>query len=159
FTVTARKHAVHVVRASTALSGLRNYPMRFALPLVARLPVAFAAVAVTLCGSAATAGAQGVATGTIKGTVLESPTQRPLADAQVIVQGIRRGGAASTEGTFTITGVNAGSVTLLARRVGYTAQTQTVTVTAGQTTTVVFHMRQAALSLDQVVVTGTANAT
>ena len=118
-------------------------------------------VATVLCCGATVAGAQGVAgsTGTIKGTVLESPTQRPLTDAQVLVQGTQRGGATSTEGTFTITGVSPGSVSLLARRVGYTAQTQTVSVTAGQTTTVVFHMRQAALSLDQVVVTGTANAT
>ena len=135
--------------------------MRFASPLVVSLPRALASVVAALCCVVAGAGAQGAtgATGTIKGTVLESPTQRPLSDAQVVVQGTQRGAATGAEGTFTITGVTPGAVTLFARRVGYTAQTQSVTVVAGQTATVVFHMRQAALSLDQVVVTGTANAT
>jgi TonB-dependent SusC/RagA subfamily outer membrane receptor len=106
------------------------------------------------------AGAQGAGpTGTIKGTVLELPTQRPLTDAQILVEGTQRGAATGPSGEFTITAVRAGSITIRARRVGFTAETQTVSVTAGQTTNVIFHLRQAALSLDQVVVTGTANAT
>jgi TonB-dependent starch-binding outer membrane protein SusC len=125
-----------------------------------QLPRALAGIAIALCCITTAASAQGGAagTGTIKGTVLESPTNRPLADVQILVEGTQRGAAAGTDGTFTINAVPAGAVSLRARRVGYTSEAQKVTVTAGQTVTVTFRMRQAALSLDQVVVTGTANA-
>lgn len=126
----------------------------------AELAAIITTVAITFLW-ASSASAQGNAsnTGTIKGTVVQATTQRPLDDAQVVVEGTQRGAVTSADGQFTITGVSPGPVALRARRIGYAAAVQSVTVTAGATSTVTFAMKEAALSLDQVVVTGTANAT
>lgn len=113
----------------------------------------------TFISTIASAQGRAAGTGVIKGTVVEAGNSRPLADATVSVEGTQRGGASDPSGTFTITGVNAGNVTLRVRRIGYSSVTQNVTVTAGGTATVALQLHPAALSLDQVVVTGTAGAT
>lgn len=112
-----------------------------------------------LCATATIAAAQGTNTGTIKGTVVEASSKRPMADAQVVVEGTRLGGVTNEQGSYTITGVQPGTVTLRVRRIGFASQTVPVTITAGGTATASFQLHSAALSLDQVVVTGTAGAT
>ena len=58
-------------------------------------------------------------TGTITGGVVDSATQQPLADVNVVVQGTQRGAVSGPDGTFTIGSVPAGSQILRARRVGF----------------------------------------
>lgn len=114
----------------------------------------------TLCTSATLAFAQGNPnTGSVKGTVADEATLHPLSDAQVSIEGSQRGAVTTQNGEFTITGITPGTITVRVRRIGYTSATQNVTVTAGGTATVTFRLHTSALSLDQVVVTGTPTAT
>jgi len=115
-----------------------------------------------LCAAApvaAHAQGAGTSTGTIKGTVVEATTSRPITDVQVSIEGTGHGAVTSQDGQFTITGITPGAVTVRARRIGFTSTTVPATVTAGSTTPVTIQLREAAISLDQVVVTGTAGAT
>ncbi|MHB1265821.1 MAG: SusC/RagA family TonB-linked outer membrane protein [Gemmatimonadaceae bacterium] len=59
---------------------------------------------------------------------------------------------ANTQGRYSIAGVPAGVQQVRARRVGYGASTQAVTVVGGQTSTVNFTLTQAATQLQEVVV-------
>ncbi len=95
-------------------------------------------------------------TGTIRGTVRNSGTNLPLGSAQLSVAGSRLGTMSREDGSFVITSVPAGSQTVQAHLIGYAAASKTVTVVAGQTVRVDLVLNQAAVSLDEVVVTGTA---
>ena len=95
------------------------------------------------------AAAQG---GTVSGVVTDGTNQQPISDAQVAVIGTQRGAATDRNGRFSITGVPAGTYQVRARRIGYTASTQTVTVGAGATATVNFTLGTSATQLDEVVV-------
>ena len=98
-------------------------------------------------------------TGTVRGTVTDAATTRPLIGAQVSVVGTGRGAITSGDGTFTITNVPAGQVTVRVESIGFRTVDQTATVTAGQTATVTFSLAQDAIGLDAIVVTGTAGRT
>ena len=98
-------------------------------------------------------GAQ-VPTGTITGRVVDSTTQQPLSDVSVVVQGTRRGAVTAADGTFAIVGVPAGSQTVRARRIGFSAPVQIITVPSGGTATVVFALDRRAISLEDVVTVG-----
>lgn len=114
-----------------------------------RCLVAFALVLIAV---PATASAQD---GTITGTVVEEGTQRPLVGAQVTVLGTTLGSLVNEDGRFMITGVPAGTREVRAVLIGYAAQTQTVSVVAGQTANVEFALGASAVALDEIVVTGT----
>ncbi len=106
---------------------------------------------------AAPMGAQdptGAATGTITGRVLDGPTQQPLADVSVLVEGTRRGAATRSDGSFSITGVPAGAHSVRASRIGYGAVSQAVTVTAGGTASVDFALQPLAIALGEMVTVG-----
>ena len=90
--------------------------------------------------------------GTISGTVVDASNQQPLQDAQVSVVGTQRGAATDQQGRFRITGVPAGTYQVRARRIGYTAVTQGVTVGSGATATVSFSLSVSATQLENVVV-------
>ena len=94
-------------------------------------------------------------TGTITGRIIETGTQRPLSDAQVVVVGTQRGALSNAEGTFRITGVQPGTVTIRAQRIGYSPATQTVAVTANAEATANFMLSPTAIQIDEVVVTAT----
>jgi TonB-linked SusC/RagA family outer membrane protein len=117
------------------------------VPRVSGLALAFVALAV----APRTTQAQ---QGTVSGTVLVEGAQRPLAGAQVAVEG-QTGVGATTDaaGRFRITGLTGTQVTLSARALGYRPETQTVTV--GKTD-VRFVLSTRAVELNQIVVTGTA---
>jgi TonB-dependent starch-binding outer membrane protein SusC len=104
----------------------------------------------------ALAGAQ--ATSTVRGRTIDSRTGNPIQSAQVSVQGTNLGASTDAEGAFTISGVPAGSRTLVARRIGYTPQRKQVTVGTG-VSDVTFSLEVTANMLEQVVVTGTATPT
>jgi TonB-linked SusC/RagA family outer membrane protein len=105
--------------------------------------------------SAATAGAQ---TGTIRGRVIDGGSQRPISDVQVTVAGTTLGAATNVNGEYTIANVPVGQRELVARRLGYTRRTQTVSVTAGSEARADFGLSLTASQLEAVVVTGTAGA-
>jgi TonB-dependent SusC/RagA subfamily outer membrane receptor len=93
------------------------------------------------------------ATGTVRGRVVESGSQRPIPDAQVSVVGSTQGGVTGATGEFVITNVPVGDRRLRARRIGFQAAEQAVAVTAGATARAEFTLSTAAAQLDQVVVT------
>jgi TonB-linked SusC/RagA family outer membrane protein len=95
-------------------------------------------------------------TGSIEGTVSSVAGARPLSDVQVTIVGTTLGARSDEQGRYRITAVPPGNQQLRAQRIGLTAVTRTVAVTAGQTATQNFTLAEAALSLDAVVVTGTA---
>jgi len=114
------------------------------------LAIALAFVAFSAAGVAAQN------TGTVTGLVRDAVSLAPLAGAQVSVEGTGIGGLVNNVGRFLLLNVPAGTQTINVTLIGYTAGSQTVTVTAGGTATVDFGLREQALSLEGVVVTGTA---
>jgi TonB-linked SusC/RagA family outer membrane protein len=95
-------------------------------------------------------------TGRIIGQVTAAATMRPLDGAQVVVQGLGLGGLTNAQGRFIILNVPAGTHTVRVESLGYSAEQQTVTVTAGGTAEVNFQLAQSAVALEELVVTGTA---
>ena len=94
-------------------------------------------------------------TGVVRGRVVESGSQRGVAEAQVTITGTTLGAVTNANGEFTISGVPAGTHELSVRRIGYGRRTQTITVAANATTSANFDVALAASQLDAVVVTGT----
>ncbi len=109
-----------------------------------------------LLTTSGTAFAQGV--GTVRGTVVDGTTRRPVDAAQVLVPGTDFGTVTNSSGQFELN-LAAGPYRLTVRRVGYRTTTEQLTVTAGQVTEIEFNMVVVAFSLDEVVVTGTGVAT
>jgi TonB-linked SusC/RagA family outer membrane protein len=93
--------------------------------------------------------------GTLSIRVAAEDTGAPLAAAQVTLPGTNLGGLTGSDGRLTIEGVRAGEVQIQVQRLGYATATRTVTVASGETVTVNFSLRQQALGLDAIVVTGT----
>lgn len=90
--------------------------------------------------------------GAITGQVLERNTQRPVADARVVVVGTQRSAVTDQEGRYVVRGVPPGSYDVRAQRVGYTPGVQRVTVEAGASATSNFGLGVSALQLEVVVV-------
>ena len=95
-------------------------------------------------------------TGTISGTVVGTGGQ-PIASAFVTLTQSNRTGVTNPRGQFTLQNVPAGAQEIEVSSLGYRAETQTVTVVAGQTVEVEFVLRVSAVALDEVVVTGQAS--
>ena len=100
-------------------------------------------------------GAQAQQQGSITGRVADAASGQPIASAQVNVVGTTLGAQTNSEGQYVIRGVGAGTVQVRALRVGYSEQTQSVTVGAGEQATANFQMRPVAVSLAPVVTTAT----
>ncbi len=98
-------------------------------------------------------------TGTIRGQVTDAVTMRPLAGAQVQVVGTTRGAVANAQGQYTISNLEPGSVTVRVQMLGYRFVEEEATVVAGETVVLDFSIRQAAVQLDEVIVTGVAGET
>lgn len=98
-------------------------------------------------------------TGTVVGQVVDAQSGRPLSDAQISVTGTGRGSLSNAAGRFTILNVPVGTQTLRVVLIGYAAQEQSVTVSAGQTATATFRMAQDAIALEELVVTGVGQET
>ena len=107
---------------------------------------------------AVTSGALEAQTGQIGGTVTNSGGGGPLGEVQVFLVGQEMGSLSRADGRFLILNVPVGTYDLRAVRIGYGSMTQSVTVTAGATTTSDFPLSTQALGLDEIVVTGTAGA-
>lgn len=108
-----------------------------------------ASLAVGLLAAATTpVAAQGV----VAGVVLDSASRVPVSGAQIQVERTTLGGLTSANGRFHIGGIRGDTATLVVRRIGYASLRRGVTV---NDTTVEFLLPPRAVSLDQVVVTGT----
>jgi TonB-linked SusC/RagA family outer membrane protein len=97
-------------------------------------------------------------TGTISGTIADS-TGVPIPNARITVDGATKAATSGSTGEFTLTGMAAGTYTVRARLIGFLEQSQSVTVTAGQMSSVTFRLGRTAVVLEQVVSTGYATQT
>jgi len=107
----------------------------------------------------ATAPALAQGTGVIRGTVADAVTQRPLATVQISVVGTNRGALSNAAGEFLILNIPAGTYEVRAEMIGHGTVTQEVTVREGAVSEVALTLSQAAIAMDEIVVTGTAGAT
>ena len=98
-------------------------------------------------------------TGTVTGQVTDAASGRPLESAQVYIEGTALGTLTNSAGRYLFVNAPPGTHTVIAELVGYRSGSETVTVTAGQTSTVDFGLSVTAIQLDQIVVTGTGVAT
>lgn len=97
--------------------------------------------------------------GSIGGTVTDAASGRPVPGAQVFIKGTNIGTTTGESGRYIIPNVAPGAKTVGVRQLGFAAQEQQVTVVAGQRATLDFALGTKAISLSEVVVTGTATAT
>jgi TonB-linked SusC/RagA family outer membrane protein len=95
---------------------------------------------------------------TIQGTVTDAASGTPIADARVSIVGSTLQGVTNLRGTYRIAGVPAGTVTLRVRRIGYKTIETGLTVAAGQAVTSDHALTASVVTLEEVVVTGTAGA-
>ena len=116
------------------------------------LPYAACCLLLTIT-RAAPAAAQ--ATGTITGSVAAAGSESPLASAQIAAQGTNRLTLSDVSGRFRLTGLPAGEVVLVVRRVGFRPLTQRATV---GTDGVRLVLSESPLELNALVVTGQAGA-
>jgi TonB-dependent starch-binding outer membrane protein SusC len=93
-------------------------------------------------------------TGRISGTVTDSASGQPVLSATVTIVGTQLAAVTNTEGRYTLANVPAGSAQVRVQRLGYAPRTQTVIVTAGQTTPASFTLAVQAQQLTAVVATG-----
>jgi hypothetical protein len=100
--------------------------------------------------------AQAAQSGTIVGRITDVRTGDPIQSASIQIEATRLGGITSADGRFRIANVPAGARNVVVLRLGYASARRTVTVTAGQEASVELALQASAVSLDQVVVTGTA---
>jgi len=95
-------------------------------------------------------------TGTVTGAVQDVVSQAPLAGAQVSVVGTSLGTLANNVGRYLIVNAPAGQQTIRVDLIGYGSVEMEVNVPAGGAVTADFDLRQDAIALEGVVVTGTA---
>lgn len=88
----------------------------------------------------------------IAGTVVEATSRRPLIGVQIQLEGTDRGTVTDNRGRFIFVDVTGTQATLRATMIGYRVLTQEVAV--GRTD-IVLTLSESAVTLDQIVVTGT----
>src|SRR5690554_3986576 len=121
---------------------------------MAAAPLGFLTLtALLLLVPVATASAQ---EGVVAGQVLAAHSLQPIAGAQVIVEGTDNGAITDSRGYFRIQNLSGSQVTLRVAMLGYRTVTDTVRVGA---TDLRFLLRESAVELDEIVVTGTAGRT
>ena len=118
-----------------------------------------AVAVVALLFSTAGALAAQTTTGTVRGRVVEQGSNRPVGDAQVLVDGTSLRAMTNAAGEFAIRGVTPGDRSVTARRIGYLPATSRVLVAAGQTANVTVTLGEAPSQLDAVVVTALGEQT
>lgn len=94
--------------------------------------------------------------GSVSGRVVARTTQRAIPGAQVYLPASHLGTITNQEGRYLLPNVPPGEVTIHVQMIGYGAVEEARTVTAGASEVVNFELSLEALSLDGIVVTGTA---
>ncbi|HEX6309332.1 MAG TPA: SusC/RagA family TonB-linked outer membrane protein [Longimicrobiales bacterium] len=124
-----------------------------------RIRLARAGLVAAMLLMAVAAGLNAQTTGSIRGLIVEATTNRPLPNAEISLVGTNRQSMTNAAGEFLMVGVPAGSHTLRVEMLGYATAEQQVSVTAGDPLRVTIALVVSALTLDQIVVTGTPGAT
>ncbi len=93
--------------------------------------------------------------GSIGGVVVDAQTQRPLSAVQVFIVGRNQGALSNDAGRFLITGVQGGPVQVQATLIGYA---DVVTEARPGDMNLRFELKPSAISLNEIVVTGTPGA-
>lgn len=112
-------------------------------------------VALTTVSAGATLLRAQQGTGAIVGRITDSSSKAPVPAVQLQIVGTGRGTMAADDGRFTIQLVPAGTLQVRVTRIGYAAQTRTITLSASATDTVDFALVPTQVTLDQVVITPT----
>jgi TonB-linked SusC/RagA family outer membrane protein len=92
-------------------------------------------------------------TGTIRGRVVESGSDRPMVGAEVFLVGTQRGTLTDAQGDFLLAGIPAGEHRVSAQFIGYGAAERVIRVVAGQAARADFQLTVRAVNLEGVVVT------
>ncbi|HEX6573544.1 MAG TPA: SusC/RagA family TonB-linked outer membrane protein [Gemmatimonadaceae bacterium] len=116
------------------------------------IAVALTAVAVLPRGAEAQ-------TGTLTGRVVDVQSGAPIPTAQVNIAGTTLGSAVDNDGRFRIAGVPVSATQVHVRSIGYQPVTTPFSLASGVTANLRIAMTPSAISLDEVVVTGTAGDT
>ncbi|MFD2787986.1 SusC/RagA family TonB-linked outer membrane protein, partial [Hymenobacter rubripertinctus] len=107
-----------------------------------------------LCAGASVSSAHAQGIGTVSGRVLDEKGEG-MPGVTVLIEGSSLGGSTNSDGSYSIQNVPSGPHTLILSFVGYTTQRQTVSVTAGQNTTVsALSMSENTTLLNEAVVIG-----
>ncbi|HEX8672963.1 MAG TPA: SusC/RagA family TonB-linked outer membrane protein, partial [Longimicrobium sp.] len=99
------------------------------------------------------------ATGSIRGRVVETGSNRPVSGAQVSIPNTAIRTVTSGSGEYVLGNVPAGSQRVRASLIGHTTSEQTAQVSAGEAATVNFSLAASAVALDAVVVTALGRTT
>lgn len=126
-------------------------------PALARLARRLAVLA-SLVGAQVVCAQGGAPAGSITGRVTDAAAGAPLPGVTLQLEGTRLGAGTTNDGRYRIAGVQAGTYTLVARRIGYNPQRQSVTVAGTGEVVANFQLQSSPIALDQVVITGTAGA-
>lgn len=93
--------------------------------------------------------------GSLSGTVRDGETKKPIAWADVLLQGTGLGGISQQNGTFTIFKVPPGTYTVIVNMMDYAPQTfEGVSIVAGQVTTLHAELGESATRIDAIQVSG-----
>ena len=95
-------------------------------------------------------------TGTVTGTITDVASGRPLDAVRVNVAGTPLNAISDARGQYRLSMVPAGEVKLQIRRIGYRTQEKTITLASGSESVQDFVLTASVVSLEEVVVTGTA---
>jgi TonB-dependent SusC/RagA subfamily outer membrane receptor len=97
-------------------------------------------------------------TGSVVGTVTDAGSGQPLANTSVSIAGKQLGGQTDGRGHYVIRGVVSGPATVRVQRLGYRPEMRPVAIPGGDSVRVNFALQQSAVSLSEVVTTGTGGA-
>src|SRR5690348_18466536 len=87
--------------------------------------------------------------GVLTGRVTDAGSNAPIPNVQVMVVGTTRGTYTGDDGRYRIAGITPATVTVRFLRIGYQAQTRTVTIGAGATANVDASLKASAVTLEQ----------
>ncbi|HUE77773.1 MAG TPA: TonB-dependent receptor [Longimicrobiales bacterium] len=109
-------------------------------------------IVLMLCGG----GLAAQAPGALEGRVTSQLTGQPIDGVEVVIEAAGLGTLTNADGRYRLAGVPAGEHRVTTHHIGYGRGSQTVTVPAGGVVTLDFVLRDQAVELDAVVVTGQA---
>lgn len=90
----------------------------------------------------------------LTGRVTDQQTGQPVGAVQVFIAGSGVGALTAQNGRYLLLNVPAGTHQLSAQRIGFVTVVQEVTVAADETVVTDFQLREQALALDEIVITG-----
>lgn len=136
----------------TERCGMKGHPVRGRAKGVGWLPALVVAGAMTASPLLAQE------RGTVTGIVVDASNERPLQGVQVIVPGSGLGTLTSEAGRYVLS-VPTGEQTVETQIIGYRRAITTVSVQPGESVVADFRLEQTAVSLNEIVVTGTGAPT